>query len=138
MLSARLSAAQSSPIRSWTSSPLLGLKKPDISILSEEFLAEVRGLPQKNVAVELLRKLLNDEIRPGRRQRLVQSRSFGRMLEETIHRYKNRAIETVEIIEELITWQRNCGKQIKEARISDSQNQNWHFMKPLRSTIVRS
>jgi len=79
-----------------------GLKKPDISILSEEFLAEVRGLPQKNVAVELLRKLLNDEIRTRQKKRLVQSRSFERMLEETIHRYKNRAIESVEVIEELI------------------------------------
>jgi type I restriction enzyme R subunit len=79
-----------------------GLPKPDISILSEEFLAEVRGIPQKNVAVELLRKLLNDEIRSRQRKRLVQSRSFEQMLAETIHRYRSRAIETVEVIEELI------------------------------------
>ncbi len=88
-----------------------GLKKPDISILSEEFLAEVRGLPQKNVAVELLRKLLNDEIRTRQKKRLVQSRSFERMLEETIHRYKNRAIESVEVIEELI----RLAKELREA-----------------------
>jgi type I restriction enzyme R subunit len=88
-----------------------GLKKPDISILSEEFLAEVRGLPQKNVAVELLRKLLNDEIRTRQKKRLVQSRSFERMLEETIHRYKNRAVETVEVIEELI----RLAKELREA-----------------------
>ena len=88
-----------------------GLKKPDISILSEEFLAEVRGLPQKNVAVELLRKLLNDEIRIRQKKRLVQSRSFERMLEETIHRYKNRAVETVEVIEELI----KLAKELREA-----------------------
>ncbi len=88
-----------------------GLKKPDISILSEEFLAEVRGLPQKNVAVELLRKLLNDEIRTRQKKRLVQSRSFERMLEETIHRYKNRAIETVEVIEDLI----KLAKELREA-----------------------
>jgi type I restriction enzyme R subunit len=88
-----------------------GLQKPDISILSEEFLAEVRGLPQKNVAVELLRKLLNDEIRTRQKKRLVQSRSFERMLEETIHRYKNRAIETVEVIEELI----KLAKELREA-----------------------
>ena len=84
-----------------------GLKKPDISILSEEFLAEVRGLPQKNVAVELLRKLLNDEIRTRQKKRLVQSRSFEQMLNETIHRYKNRAIGTVEVIEELIKLARS-------------------------------
>jgi len=88
-----------------------GLQKPDISILSEEFLAEVRGLPQKNVAVELLRKLLNDEIRTRQKKRLVQSRSFERMLDETIHRYKNRAIETVEVIEELI----KLAKELREA-----------------------
>ena len=88
-----------------------GLQKPDISILSEEFLAEVRGLPQKNVAVELLRKLLNDEIRIRQKKRLVQSRSFERMLEETIHRYRNRAIETVEVIEELI----KLAKELREA-----------------------
>jgi type I restriction enzyme R subunit len=88
-----------------------GLKKPDISILSEEFLAEVRGLPQKNVAVELLRKLLNDEIRTRQKKRLVQSRSFEKMLEETIHRYKNRAIETVDVIEHLI----NLAKELREA-----------------------
>lgn len=88
-----------------------GLKKPDISILSEEFLAEVRGLPQKNVAVELLRKLLNDEIRTRQKKRLVQSRSFEQMLEETIHRYKTRAVETVEVIEELI----KLAKELREA-----------------------
>jgi type I restriction enzyme R subunit len=88
-----------------------GLQKPDISILSEEFLAEVRGLPQKNVAVELLRKLLNDEIRTRQKKRLDQSRSIERMLEETIHRYRNRAIETVEVIEELI----RLAKELREA-----------------------
>lgn len=94
-----------------------GLKKPDISILSEEFLAEVRGIPQKNVAVELLTKLLNDEIRTRQKKRLVQSRSFEKMLDDTIHRYKNRAIETVEVIEELI-------KLAKELREADKRGQD--------------
>jgi hypothetical protein len=58
-----------------------GLKKPDVSILSDEFLAEVRGMPHKNLAVELLRQLLNDEIRTRSRENLVQSRSFAEMLE---------------------------------------------------------
>ncbi len=79
-----------------------GIKKPDISILSDEFLVEVRGMPQKNLAVELLRKLLNNEIKTRSKRHLVQARSFGEMLEETIRRYQNRAIETAQIIEELI------------------------------------
>ena len=79
-----------------------GLKKPDISILSDEFLAEVRDMPHKNLAVELLQKLLNDEIRTRSRRNLVQSRSFAEMLERTINAYRNRALESAQIIEELI------------------------------------
>jgi type I restriction enzyme R subunit len=79
-----------------------GLKKPDISILSDEFLAEVRGMPQRNLAVELLRKLLEGEIKTRRRKNLVQARSFAEMLEQTIRRYQNRAIEAAQVIEELI------------------------------------
>lgn len=79
-----------------------GLKKPDLSILSDEFLAEVRGLPQRNLAVETLRKLLEDEIRTRRKKNIVQARSFAEMLENAIKRYQNRAIETAAVIEELI------------------------------------
>jgi type I restriction enzyme R subunit len=79
-----------------------GLKKPDISILSDEFLAEVRGMPQRNLAVELLRKLLEGEIKTRRRKNVVQARSFAEMLEQTIRRYQNRAIEAAQVIEELI------------------------------------
>jgi type I restriction enzyme R subunit len=79
-----------------------GLPKPDISILSEEFLAEVRGLPQKNLAVELLRKLLNDEIKTRERTNLVQSRVFSELLDRSVRSYQNRAIETAQVIEELI------------------------------------
>jgi type I restriction enzyme R subunit len=79
-----------------------GLAKPDISILSEEFLAEVRGMPHKNLAVELLRKLLQGELHTRRRQNVVQARSFAEMLEQTIRRYLNRAIEAAQVIEELI------------------------------------
>jgi len=88
-----------------------GLKKPDISILSDEFLAEVRGMPQKNLAVELLRKLLTGEVKTRARKNVVQARSFAEMLEEAIRRYQNRAIETVEVIEELI----RLAKEMKEA-----------------------
>ena len=83
-----------------------GLKKPDISILSEEFLEEVRRLPQQNLAVELLQKLLSEEVKLRMRTHLVQSRSFAEMLERTIRRYQNRAIETVQIIEELVALAR--------------------------------
>ena len=79
-----------------------GLPKPDISILSDEFLAEVRGLEHPNVAVELLRKLLNGEIASRRRQNVVQARSFAEMLEEALGRYKSRAVEAAQVIEELI------------------------------------
>ena len=79
-----------------------GLKKPDISILSDEFLAEVRGLRQRNLAVEMLRKLLEGEIKTRRRKNVVQARSFAAMLEHAIKRYQNRAIETAQVIEELI------------------------------------
>jgi type I restriction enzyme R subunit len=79
-----------------------GLDKPDISILSDEFLAEVRGLPQRNLAVELLHKLLKGEIRTRRRKNIVQARSFAEMLEQTLRRYQNRAIEAAQVIEELI------------------------------------
>lgn len=79
-----------------------GLKKPDISILSDEFLAEMRGLPQRNLAIELLRKLLHDEIKLRARKNLVQSRSFAEMLERTIRAYQNRALEAAEVIAQLV------------------------------------
>lgn len=79
-----------------------GLKKPDISILSDEFLAEVRGMPQRNLAVEVLRKLLMGEIKSRSRRNVVQARSFVELLEQSIRRYQNRAIETAQVIEELI------------------------------------
>lgn len=88
-----------------------GLPRPDISILSDEFLEEVRNLPQRNLAVELLRKLLNDEIKTRMRKNLVQSRSFAELLEKSIRAYHNRAISTMEVIEELI----QLAKQMKEA-----------------------
>ena len=79
-----------------------GLKKPDISILSDEFLAEVRGMPRPNLAVELLQKLLKGELATRRRKNVVQARSFAEMLEQTLRRYQNRAIEAAQVIEELI------------------------------------
>jgi len=79
-----------------------GLRKPDISVLSEEFLAEVREMPQRNLAVELLRKLLAGELTRRWRKNVVQARSFAEMLEQVMRRYQNRALETAQVIEELI------------------------------------
>ena len=79
-----------------------GLKKPDISILSEDFLREVRGLKHKNVAAELLAKLLKGEIAARSSRNVVQSRQFSEMLKKTLNAYHNRAIATHEVIEELI------------------------------------
>ncbi len=84
-----------------------GLRKPDISILSEEFLAEVRGMPQRNLAVELLQKLLKGEIATRRRKNLVRCRSFAELLEQTLRHYQNRAIEAAQVIEELIALARD-------------------------------
>ena len=91
-----------------------GLEKPDISILSDEFLAEVRGMPQRNLAVELLQKLLKGELHDRRRKNVVQARSVAEMLEETLRRYPNRAIEAAQVIEELIAL-------AKEMRAADSR-----------------
>ena len=79
-----------------------GLKKPDISILSDEFLAEVRDMPHRNLAVELLQKLLKSEIKTRAKRNVVQARSFAELLEQAVRRYQNRAIETAQVIEELI------------------------------------
>jgi type I restriction enzyme R subunit len=89
-----------------------GLKKPDISILSDEFLAEVKHLPQRNLAVELLQKLLNNELKIRSKKYLVQSRSFAEMLEATIRKYQNRTIEAAQVIAELI----ELAKQMREGQ----------------------
>jgi type I restriction enzyme R subunit len=88
-----------------------GLQRPDISILSDDFLDEVRDLPQRNLAVELLNKLLSDEIRTRKRKNVVQARSFSEMLERSIRSYQNRSVQTATVIEELIT----LAKEMREA-----------------------
>ena len=79
-----------------------GLRNPDISVLSDDFLAEVREMPHRNLAVELLQKLIRGELSTRRRQNVIQARSFARMLEDAIRRYQNRTIEAAQVIEELI------------------------------------
>ncbi len=84
-----------------------GLKKPDISILSDDFLGEVKNLPHPNVAVELLRKLLTTEIKARGKKNVVQARSFAELLQRTVQRYQNRALATFEVIDELIKLARD-------------------------------
>jgi len=79
-----------------------GLPRPDIGILSDKFLAEVRGLKHKNVAAELLEKLLKDEIKVRSKRNFVQAKQFSDKLKQTLNGYHNRAISTLEVIEELI------------------------------------
>lgn len=79
-----------------------GIKKPDISILSEEFLMELKGMGHKNLALEVLRKLLNDEIKTRMQHNLVQGKSLMEMLEASINKYHNKVITAVEVIDELI------------------------------------
>ena len=87
-----------------------GLRNPDISVLSDDFLSEVRGMPHRNLAVELLQKLIRGELSTRRRQNVIQSRSFAGMLEDAIRRYQNRTIEAAQVIEELI----DLAKEMRE------------------------
>jgi len=91
-----------------------GIKKPDISILSEEFLLEVKNMEHKNIALEVLKKLLNDEIKARVKKNLVQSRSLMEMLEDSIKKYHNKVITAAEVIEELIELSKEIKRMDKE------------------------
>ena len=88
-----------------------GLEKPDMSILSEEFLSEVQGMKRRNLAVELLQKLLKGELTAKRKKNVVQARTFSEMLARTLRRYQNRAIEAAQVIQELI----GLARELREA-----------------------
>jgi type I restriction enzyme, R subunit len=79
-----------------------GIKNPDISIVSDEFMAEMRGMEHKNLAVELLQKLLKDEIKNRSRTNIVQSRRLAEMLDDALRRYRNQVISVTDILEELL------------------------------------
>jgi type I restriction enzyme R subunit len=91
-----------------------GIKKPEISILSEEFLLEVKAMKHKNVALEVLKKILNDEIKARSKKNLVQSKTLMEMLEDSIKRYHNKVITAAEVIEELIELSREIKEMDKE------------------------
>ena len=93
-----------------------GIKKPDISILSDEFLKEIQGMERKNLALELLKKLLNDEIQFRTKKNLIQSKKFSEMLENAIKKYQNNLLTTAQVIEELI-------RLAKEIRDSDKRSE---------------
>jgi len=89
----------------------VGIQKPELSILSEGFLAEVKEIPQKNLAFEALKKLLNDEIRIISKRNLVQGKSFMELLDKTIKKYTNRSVEAAQVIEELIELARKIREE---------------------------
>jgi len=92
----------------------VGIKTPSMEILSDEFLMEVKGMEHKNLAIELLKKLLNDEVKLRKKKSLVQGKKFSEMLEKVIHRYHNNQITTAEVIDEL-------SKIAKEMRVEDNK-----------------
>jgi type I restriction enzyme R subunit len=101
-----------------------GLKKPNISLLSDEFLAEVKDLPQKNLAFEMLKKLLNDEIKIKMKKNLVQGKSFMEMLEKTIRSYVNKSVETAQLVEELVDLakkMREANKRGEQLKLTDDE-----------------
>ena len=93
-----------------------GIKRPDISILSEEFLLELKGMKHKNIALEVLKKLLNDEIKNRAKKNLVRSQSFMEMLENSIKKYHNKILTAAEVIEELIALSRDIVAMDQEAK----------------------
>ncbi len=94
-----------------------GIKKPDISILSDEFLMELKGMEHKNIALEVLKKLLNDEIRSRAKKNLVKSKSLMEMLENSIRKYQNKILTAAEVIEELITLSKDIVEMDNQAKI---------------------
>jgi len=101
-----------------------GLKNPDISVLSEEFLGEIRGMPHRNLALELLQKLLGDQIKTRAKKNVVQARSFSEMLEKAIRAYQNRSLESAQVIDQLIALareMRDAHKRGEELHLSEDE-----------------
>lgn len=99
-----------------------GIKKPDISILSEDFLMELKGMEHKNVALEVLKKLLNDEIKSRSKKNLVKSKSLMEMLENSIKKYHNKILTAAEVMDELIKLSKdivNMDSEAKQLGLSD-------------------
>ena len=95
---------------------IAGLESPDISILSDEFLAEVKKMPQKNLAVELLQKLMKDEMKTRFKNNIVKQKQFSELLQNALDKYSNRAIEAAQVIEELIKMAKEFKKDLDKAK----------------------
>ena len=93
-----------------------GIKKPDISILSEDFLLEIKNMEHKNLAIETLKKILNDEIKSRTKTNLIQSKSFMEMLQNSINRYHNKILTAAEVIDELIKLAKDISSKDKESQ----------------------
>ena len=104
-----------------------GIKKPDISILSEEFLLELKGMEHKNVALEVLKKLLNDEIKNRSKKNLVKSKSLMEMLENSIKRYHNKILTAAEVMDELIKLSKEIVNMDSEAKAMDLTDFEYAF-----------
>jgi type I restriction enzyme R subunit len=95
-----------------------GIQNPDISILSDEFLQEVKDMEYKNIAIELLRKLLEDEITIRSRKNIVRSKKLSEMLQEAIRKYQNNLLTSVEVIDELIRMAKELRKEDEKLEAS--------------------
>lgn len=111
----------------------LGLENPDISILSDQFLEDVRALPQKNLAVELLNRLLNGKVKSVQRKNLIQARKFSEMLSNALNKYNKRTIETSKVIEELIELAKEMDAAVKRGETNGMNSDEVAFYDALAS-----
>lgn len=110
-----------------------GIQKPELSILSEGFLAEVKEMPQKNLAFEALKKLLNDEIRFISKRNIVQGKSFMEMLDKTIKKYTNRSVEAAQVIEELVDLARKVRDERERGKLQHMTDDELAFYDALET-----
>jgi len=113
-----------------------GLARPDISILSDEFLEEFKNVEHKNIAIEMLRRLIEGKIRSISRSTLVRSRLFSEMLEDTLRKYQNRLIESTVIIQELINLAKDITKAVEEGKESGLSEDEYAFYEALSSNVT--
>lgn len=108
-----------------------GLEKPNIAVISDAFLDEMRTLRQKNLALEMLKKLLNDEITSTRRTSIVQSQKFSKKLEESLNRYHNHGLEMAQIIEALIELAQTMREEVNRGEELGLKGDEYAFFEAL-------
>lgn len=113
----------------------IGLNKPDISILSEEFLNEFKKMKHKNVAIELLKRLIEGKLRAIARRTIVQSRQFSELLEEALHKYQSRLVDSTVVIQELIELAKSLTKAVEAGKDSGLTEDEYAFYEALSSNI---